>query len=212
VGSGVHVHLSLWDADGHPVTLDPTSLDLMPIASRFAAGVLAHAPALIGWTAPSAVSSIRLTPHRWSSAAAFLGRQNREALLRICPVLSLGGADPMRSANLEYRAADAAANPWLVLAALIRAGLDGLDRDLPPPAVLDGDLDELSEAEREALGVRPLPSDLGAALGAIVTDEIARGWFAPDLVATHLSVRRTELEILRDATPAERCRRYVDVL
>jgi glutamine synthetase len=210
VGNGVHVHLSLWDADDRPVTLD-TGHDLTMPAGRFAAGILAHASALIGWTAPSVISSIRLAPHRWSSAAAFLGRQNREAMLRICPVATIAD-DGLAGANLEYRAADATANPWLVLAALIRAGLDGLTRELPAPRVVEGELEALGADERARLGIALLPPSLEAALAAIEDDAAAGGWFAPDLLATHLAIRRTELAILADATPEERCLRYADVI
>ena len=209
VGNGVHVHLSLWDGD-EPVTLDADG-DLTTPAARFAAGILAHAPALIGWTAPSVISSYRLAPHRWSSAAAFLGRQNREALLRICPVVTITG-DGRSGANLEYRAADATANPWLILAALVRAGLDGLRRELPAPAILDGELDALDAAARERFGIRPIPRTQDEALAAFEADVVFTGWFAEDLVATHLGIRRTEAAILSDATPEERCRRYADVL
>ncbi len=210
VGNGVHIHMSLWDGD-RPVTLDAGG-GLTSAAGAFAAGVMSHAPALVGWTAPSVISPMRFGPHHWSSAASFVGRQNREAMLRICPTPTVGGGDPLRAANLEYRAADATANPWLALAAVVRAGVDGLDRDLPAPSVVEGELEKVDAATRERLGIRDLPPDTEAALRAIETDEEAAGWFAPDLVATHLGIRRTELAILADATPEERCRRYADVL
>lgn len=211
VGNGVHVHLSLWDGDGRPVTLDAAG-SLTPVAGSFAAGIIAHAPAIIGWTAPSVISSLRLAPHRWSSAAAFVGRQNREAMLRICPVPTLGGGDPLTAANLEFRACDATANPWLALAVLIRAGVDGIERQLPAPPVIEGELDGIDATERQRLGIEPLPRDLEAALAAIEADTTAAGWFAPDLVATHLAIRRTEARLLADASPEERCRRYADVI
>jgi len=210
VGNGVHVHLSLWDADEQPVTLDADH-DLTTPAGRFAAGILAHAPALVGWSASSVISSIRLAPHRWSSAAAFLGRQNREAMLRICPVVTIG-SDGLAGANLEFRAADATANPWLVLAGLVRAGLDGLTRELPAPAVLDLELDALDDAGRERFGVRAIPRTQADALAAIEADEVALRWFAPDMVATHIGIRRTEAAILAELSPEEQCRRYADVL
>jgi glutamine synthetase len=210
VGNGVHVHLSLWDADDRPATLDEDG-DLTTPAGRFAAGILAHAPALIGWSASSVISSFRLAPHRWSSAAAFLGRQNREAMLRICPVVTIG-SNGLSGANLEYRAADATANPWLVMAALIRAGLDGLERELPSPAVLDLELDALDAAGRERFGVRELPPTQAGALAAVEADGVALAWFAPDLVATHLGIRRTEAAILAELTPDEQCARYADVV
>jgi glutamine synthetase len=212
VGNGVHIHFSLWDAAGAPITLGPTGRDLSQTAGRFAAGILAHAPAIVGWTAPSVVSSIRLGPHRWSAAAAFLGRQNREAMLRFCPLPTIGGTDPREAANLEFRACDASANPWLALAALIRAGVDGLDRELPSPPLIEGELEGIDAVERARLGIGAIPVDLEAALRAIEADGTALGWFAPDLVATHLAVRRTELRALADATPEERCARYADVI
>jgi glutamine synthetase len=132
-------------------------------------------------------------------------------MLRICPVVTIAG-DGLAGANLEYRAADATANPWLVLAALIRAGLDGLTHELPSPPVVDGELEALGADERVRLGISALPSTLEAALGAIEADTAAASWFATDLTATHLAIRRTELAILADATPEERCLRYADVI
>ena len=210
VGNGVHIHLSLWDSEDQPVTLDEGG-ELTAVAGSFAAGILAHASAIIGWTAPSVISSLRLAPHRWSAAAAFVGRQNREAMVRVCPVPTLGGVDPRAAANLEFRAADAAANPWLALAVLIRAGVDGIERRLPAPPVVAGELEAIGPAERHRLGIEQLPRDLEAALTAIEADTAA-GWFAPDLVATHVAIRRTEARLLADASPEERCRRYADVL
>jgi len=211
VGNGVHVHLSLWDRDGHPCTLDASG-SLTAASGAFAAGILAHAGALVGWTAPSAISHLRLGPHHWSSAAAFVGRQNREAMLRICPTPTLGGADPILAANLEFRACDATANPWLALAAIVRAGLDGLEQGLPAPHVVEGDLEDLGPVDRQRLGVRDLPRDLETALAALEADDAARAWFAPDLLATHLAIRRTELALLAGSTPVERCARYADVI
>ena len=211
VGNGVHVHLSLWDRAGRPVTLDASGA-LTPAAGSFAAGVLAHAPAVVGWTAPSAISPLRFGPHHWSSAAAFLGRQNREAMLRVCPIPTLAEGDALAAANLEFRACDATANPWLVLAVIVRAGVDGIRRGLHAPPVLDGELDDVPARERERAGIMPLPADLESALAAVEADDVACRWFDPDLLATHLAIRRTELDLLRDASPAERCERYARVI
>lgn len=215
VGNGVHIHLSLWGAEGRPLTLadgDRDGTTLSKVAGRFVAGLLAHAPALIAWTAPSVISALRLGPHRWSSAAAFLGLQNREALVRICPLPTLGGADREMVANVEYRACDATANPWLALAALVRAGLSGLHDELPPAVVVEGELAGIPESEWPARGISPLPLSLHDALAALEADDAARSWFAPDLLATHLGVRRTEARLLADVSPEGRCSRYADVI
>ncbi len=212
VGNGTHIHLSLWDAAGRPVTLDPATLAPTPELSRFVAGVLAHAPALAAWTAPSTISWLRLQPGRWSAGAAFFGRQNREALVRLCAVPAVDGASSPAGAHIEYRAADATANPWLALAALIHAGTEGFARDLPAPPCIEGSLDGLDGPERAALGIGALPADLGAALDALDADPIARGWFADDLVGTHLLVRRAEIARLAGATDAEACAAYGQVI
>ena len=73
----------------------------------------------------SPISYLRLQPHHWSSAYTWFGERDRESSLRICPTMSIGGNDPARQFNLEYRAADATACPHLVLGAIIRAGLEG---------------------------------------------------------------------------------------
>ncbi|MEO9174276.1 MAG: glutamine synthetase, partial [Gaiellales bacterium] len=88
VGSGAHIHLGLLDAAGQPVSYDPARPGrLSLVAGRFAAGILRHLPAVLALTASSPHSYARLVPHRWSAAAAVLGEQNREAALRICPVV-----------------------------------------------------------------------------------------------------------------------------
>lgn len=75
VGNGVHLHLSLRDAEGRPVLFDPARPGrLSALGARFSAGILRHTPALTAWTAPSPVSFLRLTPHRWSAAWDFPGR------------------------------------------------------------------------------------------------------------------------------------------
>jgi glutamine synthetase len=78
--------------------------------------------------------------------------------------------------------------------------------------VVDGELEPLGTDERARLGIASLPVSLAAALDAIENDATARAWFAPDLTATHLAIRRTELAILAEATSEERCRRYADVI
>jgi glutamine synthetase len=84
--------------------------------------------ALCAITAPSVISYERLRPNAWSASVTNLGHRDREAFLRICPVSERPGADVAKSFNLEFRAADAAAAPYLALGAMVRAGLDGLRR------------------------------------------------------------------------------------
>lgn len=206
-GNGVHVHLSLRDADGRPALYDEEAVDrLSDVGRRFSAGILAHARAMLAFTAPSPTSYFRLTPHRWSSAGIFLAERNREALLRICPTSPLCRSAVEDQFNLEFRAADATANPWLVLGLLVRAGLQGIQKSYDPAHVWPE-----SVTEAELAGVETLPSSLDEALVGLQADDVVTGWLHPDLLDTHLAVKRSELDAVAGLTDAERCRRVADV-
>jgi glutamine synthetase len=211
-GNGVHIHLNLLDAAGRSMLYDggrPACLS--EFGGRFAAGILKHAPALSALTAPSPTSAARLQPHRWSAGAVCLAERNREALLRIPPLVSLDGGDPARQLHLEYRGADAAANPYLALAAIIRAGLDGVRSELPTPPILDRDPAQLDDAGAERYGVGALPASLGDALQALAEDEVARGWMSPLLYDAYLSVKQAELAGTADLDLSELCTRYAAI-
>ena len=211
-GNGAHVHFSLVDRAGASMIYDPgAESGLSALALRFAAGILAHADALSALTAPSPTSAARLTPHHWSAGAVALATRNREALLRIPPFLTLGGLDAAPQARLEYRAADAAANPYLVLGALVRAGLDGVRRELPAPPLLDRDPSQLERADAERFRVGGLPRSLDDALGALEADATARGWFPPLLYDAYVSLKRAEIEGTAGEDLAQRCARYARV-
>jgi len=211
-GNGVHIHFNLRDGQGASLLYDAAGpACLSELGGRFAAGILRHARALNAFTAPSPVSAARLQPHRWSAGAVCLGRQNREALLRIAPLVELGGGDPAAQFHLEYRGADAAANPYLALAALLLAGLAGVRAELPRPPLLERDPAELDAEEVELYRVGALPASLEAALGALEEDEIARAWMNPLLHEAYLSVKRAEVAAVSEWEPAERCRRYAEI-
>lgn len=206
-GNGTHVHLSLRAPDGTPALHDAgATAGLSPLGRKFAAGILTHARALLAFTAPSPVSYLRLTPHRWSVGGVFLAERNREALLRICPTSTVGGGDPAGQYNLEYRPADATANPWLTLGVLVRAGLTGITEDYPDPTIWPE-----SVTEGELAGVPVLPGGLDEALDDLTDDKVVSGWFDPALLDTHLAVKRAELAAVAGLTEAERCARFADV-
>ena len=212
VGNGVHVHLSLVDSEGRPATYDPARPGGLSLAAaRFAAGILEHLPALCAITAPSVVSYLRLGPHHWSAGFGYISERDREATIRIPPIVELSGGDPARQFNLEFRAADGAACPHLALAMLVLAGLRGLREEIPEPTLMEGDPSELEEEERRRLGIRPLPNSLEEALEALESDAVVRSWFSPDLLDCYLSVKRTEISLLEDADPREACERYLRV-
>ena len=208
-GNGVHVHVSLQDRDGRFVTYDSTQPGkLSAVAGSFAAGVLAYAEAFQALAASAPISYERLTPHRWSAGGVFLGENNREALLRICPLFSYPGSNPQKQYNLEYRAADATANPWLVLGCLIRAGLEGIRAGLAAPKIVHGDADALTAEQQAEVGIRALPTSLEAALDAFTASETVRDWFSADFVDTFVGVKRAEIARVASLDAAAVYERY----
>ena len=211
-GNGVHVHISLTDAGGRPLLHDPGRPgELSELGGSFAAGVLAHAPALCALTAPSPVSAERLRPHRWSAGAVCLGERNRETLLRIPPLATLGGASPAAQMRLEYRGADAAANPHLALGAILAAGLDGIAKGLPAPPILDRDPATLDEQEAQRFGAGGLPATLEDALDALEQDPVLREALGEPLYDAYAALKRAEIALVVQLPVEERCRRYAEV-
>jgi glutamine synthetase len=192
-GSGGHIHFSLWDLDGERNRFhDPGSPDGFSAEGRtFLAGVLEHLPGLCGLTAPSFNSYHRIVPQYWAGAFVCWGHDNREAALRLPSQFS--GMEEA-STNLEYKASDATCNPYLAVGGLIAAGLDGLERGLEPPEPVEVDPASLPDAAREALDIRPLPSDQRAALDALAADEVLTGALGPVLAQSYLAVRGSEWE------------------
>jgi glutamine synthetase len=212
VGSGVHVHLSLWDRDGNPLLHDPEGLGgLTGLGQAFCAGIVWHMPALCALTASSVVSYERLQPHRWSSAYTCMGDRNREATLRICPVVT-GGSTPIdHQFNVEYRAADATANPYLILGALIAAGLDGIRAGLGAPPLVNTDPSELPEADRTARGIERLPQSLGEALDRLEADDVLCAALGAPLVEAFLLAKRHEIEACDGLDADAVCARYAAI-
>ncbi len=205
-GNGVHVHISF------PGLHDPERpAQLSELGASFASGVLAHARGLAALTAASPISMARLRPHRWSAGAVCLADRNREALLRIPPLVALGGGDAARQMRLEYRGADASANPHVALAAILRAGLQGVRDALPAPPLLDRDPAQLGPEEAERFGVGALPETLAEALQELDADDLLHGWLPPLMYEAYVAVKRSELEATAELDLGGRCERYARV-
>lgn len=212
VGNGVHIHLSLNNDKNQPITHDSTTESgLSALAGSFVAGVCQFLPSIIAFLAPSVISGLRLTPHRWSAAWNNLGIRDREASVRICPVTALSPDAVARQFNVEVRACDAAASPYLQLAAIVHAGVEGIERGMATPEATHGDLSEWSAEEITALGYERLPQSLGAALDLFESDTVVRSWFGTELSQVYLMHKRSEIALLEGLTPAEACQRYVEV-
>jgi glutamine synthetase len=199
VGNGVHIHFSLRDASGELKTYDPNGpLGLSEQAAQFAAGVLAHLPAIAAITAPSPVSYLRLTPNRWAPTVIDIVKQDRGAALRLCPVFAVSKKkDIAKAFNLEFRVSDGSASPYMALGALIFAGADGIARKLALP--------------EGGTVAPPLPRSLAEALDGMEKSAAVQGWFGPTFLEAYLRHKRSELAHVAALDAPGLCARYAEV-
>jgi glutamine synthetase len=199
-GSGAHLHWSIWNADRTVNMLaGDGAAGLSDLARHAIAGVVSHLPGLLGLTTPSTNSFRRLQPHYWSSAYTAWGIENREAAVR---VPSRYWDDEAASTNLELKASDNSANPYIALGGVIAAALDGIERGLDPGEPVDQDPGNLTDAEREARGIRRFPLTSAEALDELEKDTVLMGALGADLATEYLKVRRAEAAAYADKDEA----------
>ena len=184
-GSGFHLHISL-ERDGTNAFADPDASDAVSAAlRRFTAGVLVHAPALMAFLNPTINAYRRLLPDSLAPTHVNWGLDNRTTFVRIPP--ERGGGS-----RVELRVGDGTANPYLATAAVLFAGIDGIQRELEAPEALSGDGYRAEEPGDE------LPASLSHALQALEGDGYLREAMGAELVDTFLAVKRFEIERYRE--------------
>ena len=185
-GSGMHTHQSLWK-DGTPLFYDKDKYALLSDTARwYIGGLLAHAPALLAFAAPTTNSYRRLVPGYEAPIKLAYSARNRSACVRI-PTYSPSPA----ARRLEFRSPDPMCNPYLAFSAMLMAGLDGVKRKIEPPKPVDADLYELEGAEAES--VKDLPGSLPEVLDALEGDHqflLDGGVFTSDVIDTYLAYKR----------------------
>jgi glutamine synthetase len=183
-GSGFHLHLSLCEDGGANAFADEAGVEgCAELLRQFTAGVVAHAPALMAFLNPTVNAYRRIDPHELVPTRACWGYDNRFGLVRVPP--ERGAAT-----RIEMRLADGSANPYLATAALLFAGLDGIERELTPPPAAAGLVYELPEEQQGD----PIPLSLDAALDALEADATLSQAMGPMLVETFLAIKRYELD------------------
>jgi len=182
-GCGVHVHLGLNDADGRNVLEGDGPVGLSPLGTAFVAGLLRHASALCGLAAPTVNSYKRLQPASWAPAHVCYGASNRAALVRI---------PDAGSRHVEFRAGDGTGNPYLVMNALLAAGLHGIEEGLDPGAPVMDDVGHLESEQAALRGVGLLPRSAPEALAELEADSVVMEALGPLIGPTFLRVKRSE--------------------
>jgi glutamine synthetase len=189
-GSGMHCHQSLWK-EGAPLMADKSGYGgLSQLARGYIGGLLAHAPALLAFCAPTTNSYRRLVPGYEAPVNLVYSMRNRSACIRI-PMYS----DSPKAKRIEFRCPDASANPYLAFAAMLMAGIDGIKRGLDAGEPADYDLFE------EDRGVAQVPGSLGESLDALEADHdflLEGGVFGEELISSWIDWKRTnEVDVVR---------------
>jgi glutamine synthetase len=190
-GSGMHTHQSLWK-EGTPLMADKSGYaGLSQLARAYVGGLIAHAPALLAFCAPTTNSYRRLVPGFEAPVNLVYSQRNRSACIRI-PMYS----ESPKAKRIEFRCPDAAANPYLAFSAMLMAGLDGIERSLDPGAPADFDLFEEAHAE-----IPQVPGSLAEALNALEADHefLLKGdVFSEELIETWITWKRdNEVDTVR---------------
>ena len=206
-GSGAHFHASIGDANTKNLfydDADKNGLKLSQMAYHFVGGILAHARALTAICAPTVNSYKRLVVGRalsgatWAPAYIAYGDNNRTACVRIP-----GG-------RIEFRLPDAGCNPYLVTAAMLAAGMDGVERKLDPGAPNNTNLYESTPAQLQTSGIGLLPQNLLEAIGALESDAVVCEALGPELSKEFIALKRMEwIEYTRHVSDWE-TQRYLE--
>ena len=206
-GSGMHTHQSLFRGSENAFFDADDEYYLSPEAKGFIAGQLRHARELAALFAPSVNSYKRLVPGYEAPVYIGWSRRNRSALVRV-PVYHPGKE---RATRAELRCPDPSCNPYLTFAALLHAGLEGIERGYELPEPIERNLYDLTEDDRQAMGVQHLPESLGEAIEEMARSELVEQALGSHIFSRYVDLKREEwLEYRVQVTPWE-IERYLPV-
>jgi glutamine synthetase len=207
-GSGMHTHLSLFDGDTNAFHDEGDEYHLSVIGRRFIAGLLVHAPEITAVTNQWVNSYKRLIVGYEAPVYVSWARNNRSALVRVPPTKK----GKKESTRIEYRAPDAAANPYLAFAALLAAGLTGIERgyELPPEAAAN--LYELTAEQRLAEGIPSLPGSLADAVAVMEHSELMAETLGEHVFEWFIRNKRSEWADYKAQVTSFELRRYLTSL
>ena len=206
-GNGMHTHQSLWSPDGKTNLFYDASdeYQLSPCARSFMAGLLAHAPGMIAILAPLVNSYKRLVPGYEAPVYISWARINRSALIRI-PQASRGRPEATR---LELRCPDPSCNPYLAFAAMLAAGLDGIERNLELAKPVEENLYHFDDTMIRKQGVRTLPGSLEEALNEFAQDDVIQTALGAHVCEWFLEAKRAEWNEYRTRVTPWELERYL---
>jgi glutamine synthetase len=207
-GSGMHVHQSLFSNGENRFADASAPHGLSDVAQHYIAGLLHHAQECCSFWAPTVNSYKRLVPGYEAPVYIAWSLQNRSALVRV-PAINPGQS---KSVRCELRCADPSANPYLAFAAMLGAGLHGIEERMPlePPQV--DNLYHLNVLERDRRGIKSLPSSLGEALHHTKKSDFLRDLLGPTVIDNYLELKYKEFDEYRLQVSKWELDRYLPVL
>ncbi|HJF34366.1 MAG TPA: type I glutamate--ammonia ligase [Sporosarcina psychrophila] len=203
-GSGMHCNVSLFKDGKNAFVYENGELQLSATAYQFMAGVLEHVPGFTAVTNPTVNSYKRLVPGYEAPCYIAWSAQNRSPLIRIPASRGL-------STRIEVRSVDSAANPYLAMAAILKAGLDGIKRELEPPMPVDRNIYEMKPSELQELEIGTLPTDLDHALIALGKDEIIQEALGKHIYTNFMAEKKLEWENYRINVHPWEIERYMKI-
>ncbi|MEK4970304.1 type I glutamate--ammonia ligase [Cytobacillus sp. FSL R7-0696] len=189
-GSGMHCNVSLFKNGVNAFYDTKGDLELSDTARNFIAGIINHAPSFTAVTNPTVNSFKRLVPGYEAPCYVAWSARNRSPLIRI-------PASRGVSTRVEVRSVDPAANPYLAMAVLLKAGLDGVKNNLTPPAPVDRNIYVMSKEEREAEGIKDLPATLYSALELLKQDEVMVAALGEHILEHFIEAKEIEWDMFR---------------
>ena len=199
-GSGMHTHMSLFEGDTNAFYDASGQYHLSKIGRQFIAGLLRHAPEITAVTNQYVNSYKRLWGGGEAPSFVCWGHNNRSALIRV----PLYKPDKGGSSMIEYRAIDSAANPYLAYALLLNAGLKGIENEYELPAETEDNVWDLTDSERRAMGIQPLPQSLDHAIRKLEESELAAETLGEQVFSYVLANKQAEWSAYRSqVTPFE---------
>jgi glutamine synthetase len=199
-GSGMHTHMSLFEGDTNAFYDASGQYHLSKVGRQFIAGLLRHAPEITAVTNQYVNSYKRLWGGGEAPSFVCWGHNNRSALIRV----PLYKPDKGQSSRIEYRAIDSAANPYLAYALILAAGLKGIENEYELPAETEDNVWDLTDSERRAMGIQPLPQSLDHAIRKLEESELAAETLGEQVFSYVLANKQAEWSSYRaQVTPFE---------
>jgi len=209
-GSGMHTHQSLFSKDGNAFfdANDPEGFNLSKIGKHYIAGLLKYAPEFCAITNPLVNSYKRLVPGYEAPVYVTWARRNRSAMVRV-PMYKPGKENATR---VEFRSPDPSCNPYLAFAAMLGAGLKGIEDELPLATEATNNIFKMTQSELDAAGIKTLPGSLGESIELFAKSELMKEVLGEHIHTFYVENKRAEWDEYRTQVTQWELDKYLSII